>query len=150
MNRTIAPTLGACLCVILGAIWIYFGLAKALDLIVPSEASAKTWSAQFSPVILWAVTLAELCLGVLLTFRPARSTLLPALTLLGLFAAAFVLWPLQPQQSCGCAGASGAALGLDSISPFVRLAALGAMHLLALALMSNAKPRAASSTTQPA
>lgn len=120
---------------LLGVLWIFVAFAKGLDLLSPQMSTAETWADQFSLITIIVVVLAEIYLGCLLAFRPTRSAHLGALGLLGLFAIAFVLWPLQPQQSCGCAGSAGSAIGLDAVTPGIRLAVLASLHLLAIALL---------------
>lgn len=147
--RSIAAITGCSLSALLGAFWIFVALAKAWDLLVPAYGAAESWADRFSPLTIGVVVLAELYLGILLSFRPGWRPISGALCLLCLFVAALLVWPIKPQQSCGCAGNAGAAIGLDEVPPLIRIAFLASLHVIALALLAPARHSAVKAQPRP-
>lgn len=124
----------------LGFAWAFFAWGKLADLALGEAPGTPTWADQFPGFLHLVVGVAEVLVAVW-WFAGATGRAAPwSLGLLGLFAAALLVWPWTPGTPCGCAGDGGLLPPLDRVHPLSKNTLLAGATLLAWALgLSSAR-----------
>lgn len=128
----------------LSLFWSFAALLKLFDLIGSlasnpgrwlngsPDPEPETWSGRFPALLLLFIALVEIAAAWTIGIGRATRGVLIGSGLLAIFLAAIVIWPIPPGSGCGCMGPTLAMPG----TPVARLALLGGLHALALALVA--------------
>ena len=124
---------------LLGLFWLFAGSAKMVMLLDPAnDQTVTTWTSKFPTSLVAVAALTEIAIGLVVCCEVYTIGLLSGLGILAFFSVLLIVSPPARGQACGC-GVPW--IPEHGVQPLPRNAFLGALHVLALALVVPAPRR---------